>query len=70
LNGRNSPLRTCEAERTVGPREDARWIEIGRTHPFGFKNQRGLLIVVRLSMDQFSNSGFVSSEGGPISLVT
>jgi hypothetical protein len=53
LNGRYSLWRTHEVTRTVGSRETARWIEVGRTHPFGFKNQRGPLIVVRLSVGSF-----------------
>jgi hypothetical protein len=64
LNGRNSPWRTREVARTVGSREAARWIEVGRTHPFGFKNQRGPLIVVRLSIGSFLELGVHEFGGG------
>jgi hypothetical protein len=63
LNDQDSPCRTCEAVRIVGSREVARWIEVGRTHPFGFKNQRGPLIVVRSSVGSVLELG-VRKFGG------
>jgi hypothetical protein len=45
-DGQNSPWRTYEVARTIGSSEAARWLGVGRTHHFGFKNQRGSLIMV------------------------
>jgi hypothetical protein len=45
-DGHNSPWRTREVTGTVGSSKYERWLGVGRTHHFGFKNQCGLLIVV------------------------
>jgi hypothetical protein len=64
LNSQDSPWRTHEVARTVGSREAAKWIEVGRTHPFGFKNQRGPLIVVKLRIGSFLELGVHEFGGG------
>jgi hypothetical protein len=68
--GHNSPWRTREVARTVRSRGAVRWLGVGRIcHP-DIKNQCESLIVISLSHHHFGNSGSVSLECKPKSLVT
>jgi hypothetical protein len=65
-NGHNSQWRTHEVTRTVGSSEAAGWLGVGKTHHFGFRNQRGPSIIISLSCwIIIINLGIVSLEDRP-----